>query len=690
MEVEDFDDYDEFPPAQPTIRPAVGNPSMQGPSASRRGNTENFGLASEAGAEEAAGLAAELQRLDVQGLQQRPISGFGLEAEASRPSELARAAGELPTLPRGRGTLQPLGGATGGPRAGPGLGPLRPPPVMAPPPPRDPEGFGLAAEADQVKDPLARSDGLGLRTVLPASQPLPAPAFGLASEMELRGPLVPPRDTVARQPSQPAPPRPQWQRPGLEGDYGLERDVQDAAATGELLPAIATGPGLPVPLQRRPSGGYGLAGEIQAAGMAQPLPQGQFAAGGTVPGSGVSPMSWPLTNAGAPLTMQQPVQEQGYGLDNEIQQEQGYGLDNDIQQEQQLLQMWSRPLDGTVSLEQLGQQLADVPEEQRWLHMEARQAERIMMDLAKQGVVPKIVDLKNVRRKLIEASNPPRLAYLAALEQATQDKRLPPNCRTSLLQAKLKGGQNRLRKLLEPVLDPGGQGFVDLSYTPDGALLPETSRVWQFGLSLVQADGVAKTGLQRVRQPCMFIARLGLFDRRANRFLGNVLGLRPEAVSNYDKRWEFDPNERVIVRCGCVQSDPQAGTRLVTDDTLSVFIEFNTSYRLAVQDTVNMPQSEQKCSKLLDEINTCWAMISFKKCIALTREVEITVPLYHGSIYEPQPLAAFYADKRRWSKERRKEAKGRNGGVPTRRHSRIATLARPRPAKSSSFALASI
>lgn len=49
---------------------------------------------------------------------------------------------------------------------------------------------------------------------------------------------------------------------------------------------------------------------------------------------------------------------------------------------------------------------------------------------------------------------------------------------------------------------------------------------------------------------------------------------------------------------------------------------------------------------MLDEINTCWAMISFKQCIALTREVEISVPLYYGSIYGPKLMAAFYADKR--------------------------------------------
>lgn len=55
----------------------------------------------------------------------------------------------------------------------------------------------------------------------------------------------------------------------------------------------------------------------------------------------------------------------------------------------------------------------------------------------------------------------------------------------------------RLRTLLTPILEPGSQGFVDLSYGADGGLQPETGRVWQFGLSLVQADAVGKTGERR-------------------------------------------------------------------------------------------------------------------------------------------------------------------------------------------------
>ena len=53
---------------------------------------------------------------------------------------------------------------------------------------------------------------------------------------------------------------------------------------------------------------------------------------------------------------------------------------------------------------------------------------------------------------------------------------------------------SRMPDLVTPVLEPGGQAFVDLSYGIDGSLQPESSRVWQFGLSLVQATGVGQTG----------------------------------------------------------------------------------------------------------------------------------------------------------------------------------------------------
>lgn len=38
---------------------------------------------------------------------------------------------------------------------------------------------------------------------------------------------------------------------------------------------------------------------------------------------------------------------------------------------------------------------------------------------------------------------------------------------------------------------------------------------------------------------------------------------------------------------------------------------------------------------LVDELTTCWAMISLKRCAELVREMTISVPLYTGSIFEP-------------------------------------------------------
>ena len=49
-----------------------------------------------------------------------------------------------------------------------------------------------------------------------------------------------------------------------------------------------------------------------------------------------------------------------------------------------------------------------------------------------------------------------------------------------------------------------------------------------------------------------------------------------------------------MVRCSCVQADPQSGTRLITDEHLSLLVELNVSYRLMVEDTRGMPSSEEK------------------------------------------------------------------------------------------------
>lgn len=49
-------------------------------------------------------------------------------------------------------------------------------------------------------------------------------------------------------------------------------------------------------------------------------------------------------------------------------------------------QAWSQPLLDTLPLEQL-------PPDQRFIPLHARQAERVMLDLRAQGQAPKVVDI---------------------------------------------------------------------------------------------------------------------------------------------------------------------------------------------------------------------------------------------------------------------------------------------------------
>ncbi|KAG2426707.1 hypothetical protein HYH02_014747 [Chlamydomonas schloesseri] len=671
MDLEDFDDEASLTPAQliakqkqafsgdtdlnsalrggaNPVRPPPRDDDFRIPAAGNTAGRANFGPGGP-GADPGKQLAGQLQQLDLGGGgATRPgTEQFGLEAETAPVTRSA-----LPPPGARAGGLQPLGGPAA-PRLGPSpLRPLPEPLQPAPAPPADMGAFGLAAETAQaaatgvLPPPPAAAPGPQLSRLPPAAplapapltQPQPAGGFGLAAEVQAEATRAPPPPGYGAAPAPLGTP-PQSQPQPLQPGYGLASDVQ-AATAGGLLGAAAQQQQQQQQFQQQ------LQQQQQYQQQLQQQQQQQY--------------QQQLQQQQAGQQLQQPPPGQ-YGLAAEVtaaapqlltqQMDSMAGADPHMHAAAlQALQgtmphaphspAWNQPFADTFSLEQL-------PPDQRWLHLQARQAERIITQLYAQGTQPKVVDIRDVREKLLDSTCPPRLAYMAAVEQAVQPEgRLPPNCRPSLLQTKLKNGQNRLVKLLEPTMEPGSQGFVDLAYNAQGALQPETGRVWSFGLGLVQADGVGKTGLQRVRAPCLYIARLALFDRRANRFLGNVLGVRPETVGNYDKRWVFNPDERIIVRCGCVQSDPQAGTRLVTDDALSLYIEFNVSYRLTVEDTINMPQSEQRCSQLLDEINTCWGMVSFKKCAALQREVAISVPLHYGSIYDPQDMDAFYAEKR--------------------------------------------
>lgn len=64
----------------------------------------------------------------------------------------------------------------------------------------------------------------------------------------------------------------------------------------------------------------------------------------------------------------------------------------------------------------------------------------------------------------------------------------------------------RLQELVVPTLDPGSQAFVDLGFTSDGVLLPETSRVWQFSFTPLKVEGAGPTG--ELHQGCVHLAAL--------------------------------------------------------------------------------------------------------------------------------------------------------------------------------------
>ncbi|KAF5843394.1 hypothetical protein DUNSADRAFT_16893 [Dunaliella salina] len=271
------------------------------------------------------------------------------------------------------------------------------------------------------------------------------------------------------------------------------------------------------------------------------------------------------------------------------------------------------------------------------------QANDVLQALATQGraPIPQTVDLLDAQNHFLDSMGVKKMAYVHTVELATPNKRFKHNAKASLLQSKQKNKQNRLCDIVQPVLEPGHQGFLDLAYTADGVLIEDSAPVWQFGMQLVKAEGVGKTGLRGLRTPNLHIARIGIFDSSNNHFLGNIIGFKPLHVRNRGTSWEFIP-ELIVVRCSEMQADPRIGARIIDDSTLSLYVELNVSYRLDIADTKTMPSSEHKASQMVDEITCAWSMISFSRCKEMTQAQSISVPLYYGSIYAPNKLDDLY------------------------------------------------
>ena len=57
-----------------------------------------------------------------------------------------------------------------------------------------------------------------------------------------------------------------------------------------------------------------------------------------------------------------------------------------------------------------------------------------------------------------------------------------------------------------------------------------------------------------------------------------------------------------------------------------------------------------QASSMVDEVCSCWAMVNFRKCCSLAKDMNISVPLYYGSLYDPQLLDRLYKAERKKSR----------------------------------------
>ncbi|WIA20733.1 hypothetical protein OEZ85_005103 [Tetradesmus obliquus] len=252
-------------------------------------------------------------------------------------------------------------------------------------------------------------------------------------------------------------------------------------------------------------------------------------------------------------------------------------------------------------------------------------------------------------------------------------------------------------------------GQQQRSATPAGSS-SSSNKVWQFGFSLLRATHVGPTGFKSQRQPLYRVARVCIFDKANHRFLGNVHALPvSEARAGKGGTWSWDaagsssmltsatrkPRADLIpagelagsaasvaaaasdrggllgavvepgtealagglagaggansfvVRCAQDAPGPVCGLQPLAGERLSLYIELNVAFKLTVEDAGVVPVAEAKGAGLVSEFTTCWALVSLTRCAELSRQMDISVPLYTGSIYQPGLLAAMWAADRK-------------------------------------------
>jgi hypothetical protein len=139
------------------------------------------------------------------------------------------------------------------------------------------------------------------------------------------------------------------------------------------------------------------------------------------------------------------------------------------------------------------------------------------------------------------------------------------------------------------------------------------------------------------------VARIILFDRQHNRFIGPAHTIRTSSTRHKEETWYWDPSgscsdlpaglgpgregllsspaaggceatlgggsgglggaNACIVRCSCVQGDPVSGSRAVAQEQLSLYVELNVAYPLTPADKDVIPGNEvQVCVHVAGDV----------------------------------------------------------------------------------------
>jgi hypothetical protein len=191
------------------------------------------------------------------------------------------------------------------------------------------------------------------------------------------------------------------------------------------------------------------------------------------------------------------------------------------------------------------------------------------------------------------------------------------------LQRKLVAGQHTAAAALAAHPTPDATSSRNLRLDDQGLLEPEATNVQQFAFTLERAVHVGPSGFLKQRQPLRSVARMVLFDRQQNKFIGPAHCIPAAFTSSKECTWTWEPHgapaaaplgssaatsssgssgssgplggaNTAVVRFDSVQADPVGGSRQLAADRLMLYVELNVAFPLTAEDAEVVPESERK------------------------------------------------------------------------------------------------